>query len=132
MIVISPSGMCEAGRVLHHLRHGVGDSRNTILITGYQAENTLGRKLQEGWKSVRIFGLPEQVRAQVESLDELSGHADSGELLQWMKPMTGTLKRVFLVHGEAPQANALAQAIRAEYGIETTVAAPGLAFDLNV
>ena len=131
-VVISPSGMCEAGRILHHLRHNIGDPKNTVLITGYQAENTLGRKLQEGWKSVRIYGLPEQVRAQVESLDELSGHADSGELLQWMKPMTGTLKRVFLVHGEAPQANALAQAIRAEYGIETTVAAPGLAFDLNV
>jgi metallo-beta-lactamase family protein len=132
MIVISPSGMCEAGRVLHHLRHGVGDSRNTILITGYQAENTLGRKLQDGLKTVRIFGLPAQVRAEVESLDELSGHADSGELLTWMKPMTTTLKRVFLVHGEAPQANALAQAIRAQYGIETTVAAPGEAFDLNV
>ena len=72
------------------------------------------------------------IPAEISSLDELSGHADSGELLQWMKPMTGTLKRVFLVHGEAPQANALAQAIRAEYGIETTVAAPGLAFDLNV
>jgi metallo-beta-lactamase family protein len=132
MIVISPSGMCEAGRVLHHLRHGVGDARNTVLITGYQAENTLGRKLQEGWKTVRIFGLPEQVRAQVESLDELSGHADSGELLAWMKPMTGTLKRAFLVHGETAQANALAQAIRAEYGIETTVAAPGQNFDLTV
>ncbi len=130
-IVISPSGMCEAGRVLHHLRHNVSDSRNTILITGYQAENTLGRKLKEGMKSVRIFGLPVQVRAQVECLDELSGHADSGELLQWMKPMAATLRRVFLVHGEAEQAAALAKEIQAEYRIETVIAAPERQFDLS-
>ena len=72
------------------------------------------------------------MRAEVESLDELSGHADSGELLAWMKPMTQALVKVFLVHGETAQANALAQAIRAEYGIETAVAAPGQKFDLTV
>jgi metallo-beta-lactamase family protein len=134
-IVISPSGMCEAGRVLHHLRHNLGDARNTILITGYQAENTLGRKLADGLKTVRIFGLPAQVRAEVASLDELSGHADSGELLNWMKPMTAgpkaaALKKVFLVHGETAQAAALAEAIRTEYGIDTVVAAPEKRFDL--
>jgi metallo-beta-lactamase family protein len=129
-IVISPSGMCEAGRVLHHLRNNVGDPRNTVLLTGYQAENTLGRKLKEGWKSVKIYGIPTEVRAQVESLDELSGHADNGELLQWMKPMTSTLRRVFLVHGEAREAGALAQAIHAKYGIETIVAAAGQSYEL--
>lgn len=129
-IVISPSGMCEAGRVLHHLRHNVGDARNTVLLTGYQAENTLGRKLKEGMRSVKIFGIPTEVRARVESLDELSGHADNGELLTWMKPMTGTLKRVFLVHGEGHEANALANAIRERYGIEAAPAAPGQSFDL--
>ena len=129
-IVISPSGMCEAGRVLHHLRHNISDSRNTVLLTGYQAENTLGRKLKEGMKTVRIFGLPAQVRAEVDCLDELSGHADSGELLQWMKPMVATLRRVFLVHGEAEQAGALAGEIRSEYGIETVIAAPELQFEL--
>jgi metallo-beta-lactamase family protein len=129
-IVISPSGMCEAGRVLHHLRNNVGDARNTVLLTGYQAENTLGRKLKEGWKSVKIFGIPTEVRAQVESLDELSGHADNGELLEWMKPMTSTLRRVFLVHGEAQEAAALAQAVEARYGIETIVAAAGQSFEL--
>ena len=107
-IVISPSGMCEAGRVLHHLRHNISDSRNTVLLTGYQAEYTLGRKLKEGIKTVRIFGFPAEVRAEIESLDELSGHADSGELLEWMKPMTSTLRKVFLVHGEAAEAQALA------------------------
>jgi metallo-beta-lactamase family protein len=129
-IVISPSGMCEAGRVLHHLRHNVGDARSTVLLTGYQAENTLGRKLKEGMRSVKIFGIPTEVRARVESLDELSGHADNGELLTWMKPMTGTLKRVFLVHGESNEANALAKAIRERYGIEAAPAAPGQSFDL--
>jgi len=122
--------MCEAGRVLHHLRHNISDSRNTVLLTGYQAENTLGRKLKEGMKTVRIFGLPAQVRAEVDSLDELSGHADSGELLQWMKPMAATLRRVFLVHGEAEQAGALAGEIRLEYGIETEIAAPERQFEL--
>ena len=63
-IVISASGMCEAGRILHHLRNNIGDSRNTVLLTGYQAENTLGRKLRDGWKSVRIFGIPTGVRRQ--------------------------------------------------------------------
>lgn len=130
-IVISPSGMCEAGRVLHHLRHNVGDARNTILMTGYQAENTLGRKLKDGMKNVRIFGLPAHVRARVESLDELSGHADSGELLRWMKPMTAALRRVFLVHGEAEQSAALAAEIRSVYGLDTAIAAPEQHFDLT-
>src|SRR5450432_1541581 len=117
-IVISASGMCEAGRILHHLRHNIGDPRNTVLLTGYQAVNTLGRKLKDGMKSVRIFGIPSDVRARVESLDELSGHADSGELLAWMKPMTPTLKRVFLVHGEHESSRPLAAEIRAKYDIE--------------
>ena len=129
-IVISPSGMCEAGRVLHHLRHNIADARNTVLLTGYQAENTLGRKLKEGMKTVRIFGIPEQVKAEVASLDELSGHGDSAELLQWMKPMTPTLRRVFLVHGEAEQATALAKEIQSQYGIETVIAAPEQQFEL--
>jgi metallo-beta-lactamase family protein len=129
-VVISPSGMCEAGRVLHHLRHNISDARNTVLLTGYQAEYTLGRKLKDGLKTVRIFGLPAVVKAQIESLDELSGHADSGELIQWMKPMTPTLRRVFLVHGEAEQASALAKQIQSEYGIETVIAAPEQEFEL--
>jgi metallo-beta-lactamase family protein len=129
-IVISPSGMCEAGRVLHHLRHNIGDARNTVLLTGYQAENTLGRKLKEGMRTVKIFGIPTEVRARIESLDELSGHADNGELLTWMEPMTRTLKRVFLVHGESNESNALAKAIRERYGIEAIPAAPGQNVDL--
>src|SRR5437899_8428910 len=98
-VIVSPSGMCEAGRILHHLRNNIEDSRNTILITGYQAENTLGRKLEEKWPEVKIFGEPMRVQAEVESLQALSGHADQSELLAWMKSMTSRLKKVVLVHG---------------------------------
>jgi len=129
-VVISASGMCEAGRILHHLRNNIGDSRNTVLLTGYQAENTLGRKLRDGWKSVRIFGLPAQVEAEVASLEALSAHADADELLNWMKPMTATLKKVFLVHGEPEQARALAAAIHARYGLEAIPVSAGQNFEI--
>ena len=76
--------MCEAGRILHHLRNNIEDPRNTVLITGFQAEYTLGRKLVEKWPVVNIFLLL-QVRAEVASLIELSGHADQRELLEWMR-----------------------------------------------
>jgi metallo-beta-lactamase family protein len=124
--------MCEAGRILHHLRHNIGDKRNTVLLTGYQAENTLGRKLRDGWKSVRIFGIPEQVEAEVASLDELSAHADGEELLTWMKPIAPRLKKVFLVHGEPAQSAALADAVKGRYGIETIPTRPGLSFELSM
>jgi metallo-beta-lactamase family protein len=129
-IVISASGMCEAGRILHHLRNNIGDSRNTILLTGYQAENTLGRKLHDGWKTVRIFGIPARVEAEVAALDALSAHADAGELLDWMKPMTASLKKVFLVHGEPEQSAALAEAIHARYGLEAIPVAAGRNYPL--
>ncbi len=130
-IVISPSGMCEAGRVLHHLRHNIGDARNTVLITGYQAENTLGRRIQDGQKQVRIFGDPVTVRAEIENLDALSGHGDRDELLAWMKPMAPGLKKVFLVHGETGSSAALAQAIHERYGIEAIPAVRGSQFSLG-
>jgi metallo-beta-lactamase family protein len=130
-IVISASGMCEAGRVLHHLRNNIGNSRNTVLLTGYQAENTLGRKLRDGWKSVRIFGIPTNVNASIECLDELSAHADSAELIAWMKPIAPRLRRVFLVHGEPEQSAALAGQIRGTYGLDATPVRPGESFDLD-
>jgi metallo-beta-lactamase family protein len=129
-IVISASGMCEAGRILHHLRHNISDSRNTVLLTGYQAENTLGRKLRDGWKSVRIFGIPQDVEAEVDSLDALSAHADSEELLEWMKPATPGLKKVFLVHGEPEQSRSLAEAICTRYKVEARPVEPGRTYDL--
>ena len=129
-IVISPSGMCEVGRVLHHLRHNIGDPRSTVLITGYQAENTLGRKLIEGMKEVKIFGEPVEVKAEISSLQALSGHADRDELLAWMKPIVPGLKKVFLVHGEADQAAALIDAIRKTYGIEAVAPQRGQSHEL--
>ena len=130
-VIISPSGMCEAGRILHHLRNNIEDGRNTILITGFQAEHTLGRKLVEKWPEVKIFGEPMRVRAEVKSLQALSAHADQRELLAWMKPLAGTLKRVFLVHGEPEGAAALQQAIEQQYGVETVAPGWGAGFDLQ-
>jgi len=129
-IVISPSGMCEAGRILHHLRHNVGDPKNTILITGYQAENTLGRKLVSGAKQVKIFGLPAEVRAEVASLQALSGHADGGELMEWVRPVAPRLKKVYLVHGEPEESAALAENIRSAYGIDARSVRPGEIYEL--
>lgn len=131
MVVISASGMAEGGRILHHLRNNIGDPRNTILIVGFQAENTLGRKIVDRQVEVPIFGEPMRVRAEVVTLNELSGHADQRELLHWMKPFAGQLKKVFLVHGEPTQALPLADAIREMFDIETHVPERGESFDLG-
>jgi len=129
-MIISASGMCEGGRVLHHLKNNVGDPRNTILLAGYQAENTLGRKIQERREEVPIFGELMRLRAEVCQLDALSGHADREEMLEWMKPIVGGLKRVFLVHGEPDQQAAFATAIRDRYQLEVAIPARGSSFEL--
>jgi metallo-beta-lactamase family protein len=130
-VVISASGMCEQGRILHHLRNNLEDPRNTVLITGFQAQDTLGRKLVEKMREVRVFGEPVTVRAEISSLDELSGHADQGELLEWLKPLAPHLKKIFLVHGEPAQREALAGVIRSQYGVDTVAPSPGDSFPLN-
>lgn len=130
-VVISASGMCESGRILHHLRQHASDPRNTILITGFQAEHTLGRRLLERREEVNIFGSPVRVRAEVAKLNELSGHADQGELLQWMKPLAKGLKKVFLVHGERSQSEVLKAAIEERYGLEVVVPTAGDSFVLK-
>lgn len=106
-IVISASGMCEAGRILHHLRNRVDDPNNVVLITGWQAPHTLGRRLVEHVSPVRIFGEEHDVRAQVRKLNGLSGHADGDELLEWVQAMEKLPRRTFLVHGEIEAATAL-------------------------
>jgi len=130
-VIVSASGMCEAGRILHHLRNNIENPRNTVLIAGFQAEHTLGRKIVEKQPEVPIFGEPVRLRAEVYSLEELSGHADQKELIQWMQPLAKGLKRVFLVHGEPAQGAALAQVIRGAYGIETVQPSRGDSFVLN-
>jgi len=103
MIVVSASGMCEAGRVLHHLRNAIGDPRNLILIVGFQAENTLGRRLADRWEEVRIFGETFSRKADVAVIDAFSAHADRGELLAWVREIARPPKRTFVVHGEEEQ-----------------------------
>lgn len=101
MIIISADGMCEAGRILYHLANNICDPRNTILIVGYMAENTLGRKLLDGEKEVHILGDTYQVGANIEQIDAFSAHADYTEMTEWLNEIdTGRLKNIFLVHGE--------------------------------
>jgi metallo-beta-lactamase family protein len=130
-VVISASGMAEQGRILHHLRNNIEDPRNTVLITGFMAQDTLGRKLVEKWPEVRIFGEPTPVRAEIASLDELSGHADQHELLSWIRPMAPTLRRIFLVHGEPEQSATLAKLLKSEYNLEAIMPARGQSFELS-
>jgi metallo-beta-lactamase family protein len=130
-LVLAASGMCEGGRILHHLRNNIEDPRNTVLITGFQAENTLGRKILNGDREVPIFGEPMQLRAEVVSLDALSGHADQGELIEWMRPLAPRLKKVFLVHGEPGPGAALAEVIRKEFSLDVQLPSRGHSSLLN-
>lgn len=102
MIIIAASGMCEHGRVLHHLKNNIEDSRNTVLIVGYQAADTLGRKLVDGFKEVNIFGDMHRVKASVYVMDAFSAHADRSDLLDYIGRIED-LKKIFLVHGEQTQ-----------------------------
>jgi metallo-beta-lactamase family protein len=117
-VVISASGMAETGRILHHLRNRIEDPKNTILIVGWQAPDTLGRRLVEREPIVKIFGDEYHVKAQVEVLNGFSGHADRAELLGWAKAIAKRPRRTFLVHGEEDAALALADGLRREAGYE--------------
>jgi metallo-beta-lactamase family protein len=111
-IIISASGMCEAGRIVHHLKHNIEDPRSTILIVGYQADHTLGHRLVQRQPEVRILGRPYKVKAEVVVLNGLSSHADHGGLLRSLGPLAGVAKRVRLVHGEPDRAAKLAEGLR--------------------
>lgn len=102
-IIISASGMCENGRILHHLKNNIEDPRTTIMIVGFMAKNTLGRKIKEGQKVVKIFGETYDLRAEVAVMDAFSGHADRSDLLDYIKDIK-ELEKIFLVHGEEEQA----------------------------
>ncbi len=122
-IIISASGMAETGRILHHLKNNLGDPATTVLIVGFQAEHTLGRRLVNGDKMVRIFGDEYFVNARVEVLNGFSGHADRDELITWVGAMHQQPARTFLVHGEPPAAEALADALREQHGLKVDVPA---------
>jgi metallo-beta-lactamase family protein len=129
-IVISASGMCEGGRILHHLKVGLGNRRNTVLLVGYQADGTLGRRLQDGAEVVNIFGEPVIRRAEVVSLDGFSAHADQNEILAWVARMQPAPRRIFLVHGEEGPAEVLAERLKERIHAEVRVPRAGEQFDL--
>jgi metallo-beta-lactamase family protein len=114
MVIISASGMCEAGRILHHLKNNVSSRRNGILIVGYQAENTLGRRIAEGEKRVKIFGDQYRVRARVRVFDEYSAHADSDELLAFARQIRRVPTHTIVVHGNEEQSLALGRRLTAD------------------
>ncbi len=131
LMIISASGMATGGRVLHHLRVRLPDPRTTVLLVGYQAAGTRGRRLQEGEKTVRIFGDDVPVRATIEVVHGLSAHADVDGILRWLRTTTRPPKRVFVVHGEPEPAAALAQRIGDQLGWPVTVAAYRQRIDLD-
>jgi len=103
-VIISASGMCEAGRVRHHLKNHIGRPENLVLFIGFCAEHTLGAQILEGRGSVNIFGEPHTVRARVAQLDAFSGHADKHELQRYVESLTGDIRKIFVIHGEESQA----------------------------
>jgi metallo-beta-lactamase family protein len=121
MVIISASGMMEGGRILHHLRSRIEDPRNTILITGWQAPNTLGRRIVEKEPMVRIFGDEFQMRAQVEVQTAFSGHADHDGLMDFVRVMEKRPEQTFIVHGEEEAAQTLAHDLRTELSLQNVV-----------
>jgi len=111
-IIISASGMAEAGRIRHHLANHIGNPANLILFVGYCAEHTLGAQILSGQNPVNIFGEPHQVRARIASLDSFSGHADKNELRRYVESITGDVKKISVVHGEEAQALAFGETLR--------------------
>jgi len=111
-IIISASGMAEAGRIRHHLANHIGNPDNLILFVGYCAEHTLGAQIMAGQNPVNIFGEPHEVRAQIASLDSFSGHADRSELRRYVAGLTGDIKQIFVIHGEEAQSLAFAETLK--------------------
>ena len=131
MVIISASGMCEAGRILHHLRNNVEDPKNTILIVGYCAEHTLGRRIVERDREVRIFGEPYRLRARVEVMNSYSAHADETELVRFVGRLDrARLRKIFLVHGDPARQLALHDALRAEGHDDVSAPGRGDSFEL--
>ncbi|WP_297961039.1 MBL fold metallo-hydrolase RNA specificity domain-containing protein [uncultured Ruminococcus sp.] len=128
-VIISASGMCEAGRIKHHLKHNLWKKQNTILFVGYQAGNTLGRALIDGAKRVKLFGETVKVAARITQLPGISGHADVNGLLEWARAVKG-VKRFFVNHGEASSSESFAQRLRDELGAEVYVPFSGAEFDI--
>lgn len=111
-VIISASGMAEAGRIRHHLKNHIGHANNLVLFIGYCAENTLGAQLLSGMRTVNIFGEPHKVKAKIAAIDSFSGHADKNELRQYVKKISGDMKHIFVIHGEEAQSLAFAEDLK--------------------
>ena len=120
-VIISASGMCEAGRIRHHLKHNLWDARNSIVFVGYQAEGSLGRMIVEGAKKVTLFGEEISVNAKIHNLQGFSGHADKEGLMAWLRGFQKEPKHIFLVHGEEEAKDDFAAAVKEELGYEPIV-----------
>ncbi|NOZ65356.1 MAG: MBL fold metallo-hydrolase [Alphaproteobacteria bacterium] len=124
-IIMSASGMCTAGRILHHLRHGLARPNNTVLITGYQAQGTLGRRLVDGAKTVKIFGDEIAVKARIVTIGGFSAHADQAAILKWLGGFEVAPRQTFITHGEPEASVALSQEIKSRLGWNTVIPVPG-------
>ena len=129
-VILSASGMCEAGRIRHHLKHNLWKENSTILFVGYQAIGTLGRNLLEGATSVKLFGEEIAVKARIESLKGISGHGDQKELIRWLEAMEIKPEKVFVVHGEDNVCDYFANLLEKEHGFNTYAPYSGTEFDL--
>jgi metallo-beta-lactamase family protein len=129
-IIIAASGMAESGRILHHLINGIGDHRNLVLFVGFQADHTLGRRIQSGEELIRILGQEYPRRAEVETIGGYSAHADRNELRAWLRRLGGPIRRAFVVHGEAPALGAMATILREEGVRDVILPKHGEGFDL--
>jgi len=130
-IIISASGMATGGRVLHHLEQRLPDAKNCVLLAGFQAEGTRGRALEEGAKSIQMFGKDVPVRREVGNLTQFSAHAGRSELLRWLSAMPGPPRQLFLVHGEPAAAQALGTAVQSQMRWNVTVPNYLQSFDLS-
>ncbi|MEI6602882.1 MAG: MBL fold metallo-hydrolase [Clostridia bacterium] len=131
VVIISPSGMCEAGRIKHHLKHNLWRPECTIIFVGFQAENSLGRKILNGQKIVKVFGEEIAVKAQIVSLEGFSGHADQSGLVAFLKSITQKPKKVFIVHGEPEVMKEFATTLHDVEALDCVIPYPLQKFDLD-
>ena len=131
-IIISASGMCDAGRIRHHLKHNLWRKDSAVVFVGYQARGTLGRALVEGAKTVRIFGEEIAVKARIEMIDSFSGHADRDGLLEWVAAMKKKPQKIILVHGEPTVITAFQKTLRQQFDISTIAAQYNQTIDLGL
>ena len=129
-VIISASGMCEAGRIRHHLKHNIWRPECTILFVGYQSVGTLGRKILEGAQEVKLFGETVDVKAAIVAFKGMSGHADKNGLIDWLSGFVQKPRRVFIVHGEDSVCTAFAEELSREHGYRTCAPYSGSRFDL--